>query len=65
MPSVFSQLIGSGVDVCVQVSEGTVGLGDECVSGRRSELSAALLEVMQCYVGQAELLTEIQSLRSR
>ncbi|KAG7234940.1 hypothetical protein INR49_003581 [Caranx melampygus] len=49
----------------LQVSEGAADPADECLSGRRSELSAALLEVMQCYVGQAELLTEIQTLRSR
>ncbi|XP_022607848.1 uncharacterized protein LOC111226834 [Seriola dumerili] len=48
----------------LQVSEGTAGLVEDCLSGRRAELSAALLEVMQCYVGQAELLSEIQTLRS-
>lgn len=52
--------------VCdAQVNEGTAGLVEECMSGRRSELSAALLEVMQTYVGQAGLLTEVQALRSR
>lgn len=35
------------------------------MTGRCSELSAALLKVMQCYAGQADLLGEIQSLRSR
>lgn len=49
----------------LQVNEGTTGLVEGCVSGTRSELSAALLEVMQCYMGQAELLCEIQALRSR
>ncbi|XP_039980011.1 uncharacterized protein si:dkey-225f5.4 isoform X2 [Xiphias gladius] len=48
----------------LQVNEGTAGLAEDCLSGRRSELSAALLEVMQCYLGQAELLSEIQALRS-
>ncbi|GAA6217822.1 uncharacterized protein LOC108891030 isoform X1, partial [Lates japonicus] len=48
----------------LQVNEGTAGLVEDCMSGRRSELSAALLEVMQCYLGQAELLSEIQALRS-
>lgn len=48
-----------------QVSEGTAGLAEDSLMGRRVELSAALLEVMRCYVGQAELLSEIQSLRSR
>ncbi|XP_051934087.1 uncharacterized protein si:dkey-225f5.4 [Hippocampus zosterae] len=36
----------------------------EDVSGRPAELSAALVEVMENYVGQADLLAEIQSLRS-
>ncbi|KAF0033133.1 hypothetical protein F2P81_015423 [Scophthalmus maximus] len=48
----------------LQVSEGTVGLEEDSLFGRRSELSAALLEVMQCYMGQAELLSEVQALRS-
>nr|XP_020478675.1 uncharacterized protein LOC109973432 isoform X2 [Monopterus albus] len=48
----------------LQVKEGPAGLVEDCLSGRWSELSAALLEVMQRYVGQAELLSEIQTLRS-
>ncbi|XP_033501103.1 uncharacterized protein LOC117268612 [Epinephelus lanceolatus] len=48
----------------LQVDEGSAGLVEDCVSGRRSELRAALLEIMQCYVGQVELLSEIQRLRS-
>ncbi|XP_073350998.1 uncharacterized protein [Pagrus major] len=48
----------------LQVNEGTAGLVEDCMSGRRSELSAALLEVMQCYMGQFELLSEIKGLRS-
>nr|XP_046270489.1 uncharacterized protein si:dkey-225f5.4 [Scatophagus argus] len=48
----------------LQVNDGTAGLVEDCMSGRRCELSAALLEVMQCYVGQFELLSEIQGLRS-
>lgn len=51
--------------VCVQVNEGVSGLVENCVSGRWSELSAALLEVMQRYMGQFQLLSEIQGLRSR
>lgn len=51
--------------MCLQVFEGTAGVVEDGVSGRRSELSAALLEVMQDYVGQADLLREIQALRSR
>lgn len=49
----------------LQVSEETAGLVEDSRTGRWAELSAALLEVMQCYVGQAELLSEIGSLRSR
>ncbi|XP_041673293.1 uncharacterized protein si:dkey-225f5.4 isoform X2 [Cheilinus undulatus] len=48
----------------LQVNEGTAGLEEDSIVGRRSELSAALLEVMQCYEGQFELLSEIQGLRS-
>ncbi|KAF7641924.1 hypothetical protein LDENG_00268280, partial [Lucifuga dentata] len=48
----------------LQVNEGAGGVVDECMSGRRSELSAALLEVMQTYMGQSDLLCEIQALRS-
>lgn len=49
----------------MQVNEGSAGLVEDCRTGRRSELGAALLEVMQCYMGQYELLSEIQGLRSR
>uniref|UniRef100_A0A3Q3LPK8 Uncharacterized LOC113141174 n=2 Tax=Mastacembelus armatus TaxID=205130 RepID=A0A3Q3LPK8_9TELE len=48
----------------LQVNEGRDGLVEDSMSASRSELSATLLEVMQCYMGQAELLTEIQALRS-
>ncbi|XP_062263879.1 uncharacterized protein si:dkey-225f5.4 isoform X2 [Platichthys flesus] len=48
----------------LQVDEGTAGLVEGSSSGKRAQLSAALLEVMQCYVGQAELLSEVQALRS-
>ncbi|XP_034046280.1 uncharacterized protein si:dkey-225f5.4 [Thalassophryne amazonica] len=48
----------------LQVHMGMAGLADDYMSGPWSEVSAALLEVMQCYTGQAELLWEIQSLRS-
>lgn len=50
---------------CVQVSDVTGGLVEDRVSGRRAELSAALLEVMQRYLSQFQLLSEIQGLRSR
>lgn len=49
----------------MQVNEDAVGLLEDGVSGRRCELSAALLDVMQRYLGQFELLSEIQGLRSR
>ncbi|XP_054464099.1 uncharacterized protein si:dkey-225f5.4 [Anoplopoma fimbria] len=48
----------------LQVREGPAGLVEDGLSGRRSELSAALLEVMQRYLGQFQLLSEIQRLRS-
>ncbi|XP_056290073.1 uncharacterized protein LOC130206238 isoform X1 [Pseudoliparis swirei] len=48
----------------LQVREGPPGLVEDGLSGRRSELSAALLEVMQCYLCQFQLLSEIQRLRS-
>ncbi|XP_060882851.1 uncharacterized protein si:dkey-225f5.4 [Labrus mixtus] len=48
----------------LQVNEGTAGLVDDRMSGRRSELKAALLDVMRCYEGQFELLSEIQGLRA-
>ncbi|XP_061829353.2 uncharacterized protein [Nerophis lumbriciformis] len=46
----------------LQVSQ--PGLALHSVSGGRSELGTALLEVMQYYMGQARLLSEIQHLRS-
>ncbi|XP_011602671.1 uncharacterized protein [Takifugu rubripes] len=48
----------------LQVSDVTAGLVEDCVSGRRTELSTALLEVMQRYLSQFQLLSEIQGLRS-
>ncbi|XP_075939539.1 uncharacterized protein LOC142941129 [Anarhichas minor] len=48
----------------LQVMEGPAGLVEDGLSGRRSELSATLLEVMQRYLGQFQLLSEIQRLRS-
>uniref|UniRef100_A0A3Q3B3V9 Uncharacterized LOC108251208 n=2 Tax=Kryptolebias marmoratus TaxID=37003 RepID=A0A3Q3B3V9_KRYMA len=48
----------------LQVEEGPVGLVEGCVSGRWAELSTALLRILQCFVGQAELLSEIQNLRT-
>ncbi|KAM4717181.1 uncharacterized protein FYW61_017362 isoform 2-T2 [Anableps anableps] len=48
----------------LQVGEEIAGLLEGSSSGRWAELSAALLEVLQRYLGQAELLYEIQSLRS-
>ncbi|KAI4787177.1 hypothetical protein KUCAC02_036638 [Chaenocephalus aceratus] len=43
---------------------GSEGLLDS-VSGRRSELGAALLEILRNYMEQFLLLAEIQELRSR
>ncbi|CAN9505100.1 unnamed protein product [Ophioblennius macclurei] len=48
----------------LQADEGTCVLLEEQVCGRWEELSAALLEVTQYYAGEAELLCEIQALRS-
>uniref|UniRef100_A0A8C6WMI6 Uncharacterized protein n=1 Tax=Neogobius melanostomus TaxID=47308 RepID=A0A8C6WMI6_9GOBI len=47
----------------LQVAEDACGLLD-CVSGPRADLRSVLLELLQRYRGQAELLTEIQALRS-
>ncbi|MEQ2165614.1 hypothetical protein GOODEAATRI_018890, partial [Goodea atripinnis] len=47
------------------VNEELAGLVGGSSSGRWTELSAALVEVLQYYMGQVELLCEIRSLRSR
>ncbi|XP_041736733.2 uncharacterized protein si:dkey-225f5.4 [Coregonus clupeaformis] len=49
----------------LQVYQGTAGLLEESIKGHLSHLSAALLEVMQCYTSQREMLAEIQALHSR
>ncbi|XP_010872965.1 uncharacterized protein si:dkey-225f5.4 isoform X2 [Esox lucius] len=49
----------------LQVCLGTAGLLEESVRGRLTDLSTALLEVMQSYVSQGAMLTEIQALHSR
>ncbi|XP_062840842.1 ZW10 interactor [Trichomycterus rosablanca] len=49
----------------LQVFQGTAGLLEESVEGPLRELSAALLEVMQRYISQGEMLAEIQALHSR
>ncbi|TSK77133.1 Insulin-like growth factor 2 mRNA-binding protein 1 [Bagarius yarrelli] len=49
----------------LQVFQGTAGLIEESVEGHVRELSAALLEVMECYVSQGKMLAEIQTLHSR
>lgn len=49
----------------MQVEAGPVGLVEGCVLGRRAELNTALLRILQCFMGQAELLSEIQNLRTR
>nr|XP_040047313.1 uncharacterized protein si:dkey-225f5.4 [Gasterosteus aculeatus aculeatus] len=48
----------------MQVTEGPAGLVEEGLWGRWSELSSTLLEVMQRYLTQFHLLSEIQRLRS-
>lgn len=48
-----------------QVSEDAASLPEDSMSGRSSQLSAALVEVTQRYVSQFQLLVEIQGLRSR
>ncbi|KAF4092810.1 hypothetical protein AMELA_G00025400 [Ameiurus melas] len=49
----------------LQVYQGTAGLLEETVEGPVRELSAALLEVMECYISQGKMLAEIQALHSR
>ncbi|XP_055753022.1 uncharacterized protein LOC129832920 [Salvelinus fontinalis] len=49
----------------LQMYQGTTGLLEESMKGRLSHLSAALLEVMQGYISQGEMLAEIQALHSR
>lgn len=52
--------------VClIQVFQGTAGLLEESVEGLARELSAALVEVMECYISQGKMLAEIQALHSR
>ncbi|XP_008415370.1 uncharacterized protein LOC103469459 [Poecilia reticulata] len=48
----------------LQVGEELAGQVEGCGSGRRDVLSAALLDVLQSYTGQAALLAEIHSLRA-
>ncbi|KAL7860514.1 hypothetical protein AOLI_G00168630 [Acnodon oligacanthus] len=49
----------------LKVFQGTAGLLEESVEGPVRQLSAALLEVMQHYISQGEMLAEIQALHSR
>ncbi|KAF7698020.1 ZW10 interactor isoform X1 [Silurus meridionalis] len=49
----------------LKVFQGTAGLLEESVEGHVRELSAALLEVMECYISQGKMLAEIQALHSR
>ncbi|KAG7272704.1 hypothetical protein CRUP_029643, partial [Coryphaenoides rupestris] len=48
----------------LQVNQGKAGLEEDCMKGRLSELSAALLEVMQRYTSQGDMLAEIWTLHS-
>ncbi|GAA6093598.1 uncharacterized protein si:dkey-225f5.4 [Tachysurus ichikawai] len=49
----------------LQVFQGTAGLIEESMEGTVRELSAAPLEVMECYISQGKMLAEIQALHSR
>lgn len=49
----------------IQVFQGTAGLLEESVEAPLRELSAVLLEVMECYISQGKMLSEIQDLHSR
>jgi len=46
------------------MNQGKAGLAEDCMKGRLSELSAALLEVMQRYTSQGDMLAEIWTLHS-
>ncbi|CAL8272665.1 unnamed protein product [Lota lota] len=48
----------------LQVNQGKAGLEENCIKGRLSELRAALLELMQRYTSQGDMLAEIQTLHS-
>lgn len=45
--------------------QGTAGLVEEAVNGPLRQVSAALVEVMERYISQGEMLSEIQALHSR
>lgn len=45
--------------------QGTAGLVEEVVNGPLRQVSAALVEVMERYISQGEMLSEIQALHSR
>ncbi|XP_067284946.1 ZW10 interactor isoform X1 [Pseudorasbora parva] len=49
----------------LQVFQGTAGLVEEVVNGPLRQVSAALVEVMERYISQGEMLSEIQALHSR
>ncbi|XP_051569896.1 ZW10 interactor isoform X2 [Myxocyprinus asiaticus] len=49
----------------LQVFQGTAGLVEEAVDGPLRQVSAALVEVMERYISQGEMLSEIQTLHSR
>ncbi|KAM9457629.1 uncharacterized protein Hap1MRO34_018797 [Clarias gariepinus] len=49
----------------LQVFQGTAGLLEQSVEGHVKEMSAALVEVMKCYISQGKMLAEIQALHSR
>nr|XP_017210243.1 ZW10 interactor isoform X1 [Danio rerio] len=49
----------------LQVLQGTAGLVEEAMNGPLRQVSVALEEVMEKYISQGEMLSEIQSLRAR
>lgn len=49
----------------LQVLQGTAGLVEEATEGQLRQVSVALEEVMERYISQGEMLSEIQALHSR
>nr|XP_055050522.1 uncharacterized protein si:dkey-225f5.4 [Misgurnus anguillicaudatus] len=49
----------------LQVLQGTAGLVEEATEGQLRQVSVALVEVMERYISQGEMLSEIQALHSR
>ncbi|KAA0705949.1 hypothetical protein E1301_Tti004712 [Triplophysa tibetana] len=49
----------------LQVFQGTAGLVEEATEGQLRQVSTALVEVLERYISQGEMLSEIQALHSR